>query len=151
MPTALIVLTALIAGGCGSGPGTLRVGGVAQPTGADRTACVRLADTLPRSLGHHLGHRAISPATTFAAAWGNPPVVLSCGVAGVAASYRPTAALAVVDGVGWFAEQLGGSVRYSTPTRRPQVVVLVPGGVDSFDVLTSLAPAVNADTRPTTP
>ncbi|MGF7234197.1 MAG: DUF3515 family protein [Frankia sp.] len=148
---ALTLSLALTVNACASGPGALRVDGVAQPTGADRSACERLAGTLPRSLGHGLGRRSITPATTFAAAWGNPPVVLSCGVTGVAPSYQPTSALAVVDGVGWFAEQLDQSVRYSTPTRRPQVVVLVPGGRDSFDVLTSLAQTVGADTRSTSP
>jgi hypothetical protein len=147
----LAIVTAAVVGACGDSPKPLRISGVTEPTGTDRTACGRLAGALPSSLGHALDRRTVTPGTSFAAAWGDPPVVFSCGVSGVAASYRPSSILAEVDGIGWFAEGRAGSVRYSTPTRRPQVVVVVPSGADGFDVLTSLAPAVAADTRATTP
>lgn len=148
---ALAALAGATLGACGSGPKPLRITGIAQPTGTDRSACVTLASRLPASLGHGLGRRALADPTPFAAAWGTPPVVLTCGVSGVAPSYRPTDLLAEVDGVGWYAEPRAGSVRYSTPTRRPHVVVVVPSSADAFDVLTSLAGPVAATTRSTTP
>ncbi len=137
-------------GGCG-GEGPVRLTGVPMPTGAEGAACAALTADLPASLGTGLGRRALDPPTPFGAAWGAAPAILTCGVAGTAAAYRPDAELAVVDEVGWFAERSGDAVHYSTPTRRPQVVLTLPADVQAFDVLVTLAPAVRRHTSPTTP
>jgi Protein of unknown function (DUF3515) len=142
----------VVLGGCAGGTGApLRITGLTAVTGPDAAACSRLTAGLPRSLGSGRARRAIVPATAPAAAWGKAPIVLTCGVPGVARTYRPTSMLASVDGVGWFEEDLGPTVRYSTPTRRPQVVLTMPADVSAFDVLTTLAGPVSSATHSITP
>lgn len=146
---AALVSPALV--GCGGGgQGPVRVTGAPAPTGQQRTACDALLASLPPSLGGGLARREVSPAAAPVAAYGSAPAVLTCGASGVARSFRPDATLSVVDGVGWFAEELGDTVRYSTPTRIPQVVLTLPADVQAFEVLVTLAPAVRGHTRPTT-
>jgi hypothetical protein len=129
----------------------VRLSGVPTPTGADAAACEALVAELPTSLGDGLGRRMVEPPVPTAAAWGAAPAVLTCGAAGVAATYRPDAMLAVVNDVGWFTEQLDGSIRYSTPTRLPQVVLTLPADVQAFEPLVALSGPVLAHTSPTTP
>ncbi|ABD12962.1 MULTISPECIES: DUF3515 family protein [Frankia] len=142
------VLLALV--GCG-GPGSIRLTNVPIPAESVRSSCVDLVHDLPPSLGDDLDRRTLDPPQATAAAYGAAPVVLTCGAPGLPASYRPDAMLSVVDDVGWFAENLGGTtVRYSTPTRQPQVVLTLPADVQAFEVLVSVAPAVRAHSRSTT-
>ncbi|KLL12840.1 MULTISPECIES: DUF3515 family protein [Protofrankia] len=145
---ALAVVIPLTA--CAGAPGPVTVNGAPDPAGEQRSACLTLGAALPSSLGPGLERREVRPASPFVAAWGSPPAVLSCGVSGVAPGYRPDVTLAVVDDVGWFAEERGDTVRYSTPTRRPQVVLLLPASVQAFDVLATLAALVRDATRSTT-
>jgi hypothetical protein len=127
---------------------------VPVPAPSLRATCSDLIRALPSSLGDELDRRALDPPQASAAAYGRGPAVITCGVAGVPASYRPDATLSVVDDVGWFAETSGAGVRFSTPTRSPHVVLTLPAsvlkGVQPFDVLVSVAPAVRAHSTPTT-
>jgi hypothetical protein len=50
------------------------------------------------------GSRPVSPDDALAAAWGDPAIVLRCGVP-PPASLKPTSRCDVVDGVGWFSRQ----------------------------------------------
>jgi hypothetical protein len=136
---------------CAGSPGPVTVASAPEPVGDERAACLKLTAALPSSLGTDLAHREIRPASPFVAAWGSPPTVLACGVPGVAPGYRPDVTLAVVDDVGWFAEDRGDRIHYSTPTRRPQVVVTLPVSVQAFDVLATLAGPILGSTRPTVP
>jgi hypothetical protein len=145
--TAVVVSLSLA--GCG-GEDPVRVTGVPTPTGAQRAACDALLASLPASLGAGLARRQVSPADAAAAAYGSAPAVLTCGASGVARTYRPTAMLSDVEGVGWFAEEMGDTVRYSTPTRTPQVVLTLPADIQAFEVLVALGPAVRTQTRSTT-
>jgi hypothetical protein len=137
-------------GGCG-GPGAVTLTPTPSPSGADRAGCLRLASSLPGTVGVGLHRRTVKPASPFTAAWGSPPVALSCGVSGLARSYRPDVTLAEVDGVGWFTEDVGDRVRYSTPTRLPQVVVTMPADLQAFEVLADLGGPVLAATRARVP
>ncbi|SBW27741.1 hypothetical protein FDG2_5420 [Candidatus Protofrankia californiensis] len=143
--TVVILLTS-----CAGSPGPVTVNGAPDPTGAQRSACLELGAALPSSLGSGLERREVRPASPFVTAWGSPPAVLSCGVPGVAPGYRPDVTLSVVDDVGWFTEEHGDTVRYSTPTRRPQVVLLLPASVQAFDVLATLAAPIRDATQSTT-
>jgi hypothetical protein len=145
---AALVSPALV--GCGGGQGPVRVTGAPAPTGQQRTACDALLASLPPTLGGGLARREVSPVTAPVAAYGSAPAVLTCGASGVARSFRPDATLSVVDGVGWFAEESKDTVRFSTPTRSPQVVLTLPADVQAFEVLVALAPAVRGHTRSTT-
>lgn len=90
-------MTCLLAVGCGAGAVH-----VAPPNpGTDsRRLCQMLAHKLPSRMSGH-DRRAVSPASPLTAAWGDPPVVLRCGVP-LPASMPPTAELTVVNGISWF-------------------------------------------------
>ncbi len=152
--TACGAVACLLMAGCG-GPGPVRLTNVPVPAPADRASCAALIRVLPSSLGHGLERRHLDPPQDTAAAYGGGPIVLTCGISGVPASYRPDSMLSEVDGVGWFADKLGETVRYSTPTRSPHVVLTLPGSASSevqpFDILVSVGPAVRAHSASTTP
>lgn len=134
---------------CG-GAGPVTIIGAPTPAAPDRAACADLVVALPASLGEGLDRREVEPPVASAAAFGSEPAVLTCGAAGVAAGYQPTSMLSEIDGVGWFSEDLGDQgVRYSTPTRTPQVVLTLPAGRQSFEALVAVAPAIRDHTTVT--
>lgn len=148
-PLAALALGWLALVGC-SGPGPVDIAGAPTLTGTELAACTALTADLPDSLGDGLARRELASPLPGAAAFGDPPVVVTCGAEGVAAGYQPDALLSEVDGVGWFAEQLDDRVRYSTPTRRPQVVLTLPADRQAFEVLVALASPVREHTASTT-
>lgn len=82
----------------------------------------------------------MSTAADRVAAWGDPAVVLRCGVAVPSA---PTTQLLTIDGVDWIAEPSETGVTWTTTRRRVTVEVFVPKSYDSQGPLISdLAPAV---------
>ncbi|CAO5229268.1 DUF3515 family protein [Frankia sp. AgKG'84/4] len=144
----------LLTTACGGGPGALKLTNVPVPAPASRAACADLIRALPSSLGGDLDRRELDPPQESAAAYGRTPAVITCGAAGVPASYRPTSDLSVVNDVGWFAETIGAGVRFSTPTRSPHVVLTLPTAalrdLQPFDVLVVVAPAVRGHSVSTT-
>jgi hypothetical protein len=147
VPAALLIALA----GCGGGSGAVTVTGAPTPTGASAASCRALLSALPDSLGKGLDRREVSPAGAFAAAYGTKPIVLTCGADGVPATYEKTSEVAEVNGVSWFSENADGSTRLSTPTRRPQVTMVVPGDAQTWDLLVAVAPAIRAHTTSTVP
>ncbi|OAA20901.1 Protein of unknown function (DUF3515) [Frankia sp. EI5c] len=141
-------ITAGLVSSCG-GSGPVTITGVPTPTGGDQTACAAFVAALPDSLGEGLDRRDVSPPVATAAAFGSAPAVVTCGASGVGAAYQRTSVLSEIDDVGWFTEDLGDLMRYSTPTRSPQVVLTLPADRQAFEVLVALGPAVRAHTRPT--
>ena len=125
---------------------------VAVPDGGVRTAvvsartpataaqaCTTLAAALPDTLAG-LSRRLTTPASPRTAAWGNPAVVMRCGVAAPPAS----ADLPVQVGpVAWRGERLdsGAAVAISAD-RVVAVEVSVPPEVPADRVLTELGPAL---------
>ena len=95
----------------------------------------------------------MEPADAPAAAWGDPPVVLRCGVSRPAA-LRRTSVCFLVNHVGWLATQDGrelrgdrpvdGTVSFTTIGRAAYVEVTVPDDGDRSSVapLTDLAAAI---------
>jgi hypothetical protein len=148
LAAAAVVLTAA---GCGGGSGPLTVAGTPTPTGTAAAACRALLTALPDTLGKNLGRREISPAGAFAAAYGKGPILLTCGADGLPATYQKTSEVAQINNVSWYSEEAAGRTRLSTPTRRPQVTVLLPGQNDArtWDLLVTLAPAIVAHTTST--
>lgn len=101
---------ALVVAGCGAS-----VVQVESPTpdGDIAQVCADLVDTLPAALEEG-ERRDVSPESDYVAAYGNPAVVLRCGVA-EPAEYGPTAELVVVNGVEWLpVEQADGVAFYAT-------------------------------------
>ncbi len=94
--------------------------------------------------------RDVTPADGTAAAWGDPPTVLRCGVQRPAALVA-TSACFEVNGVGWLATQNGrevsgdepvtGTMMFTTIGRAAYVEVSVPDvqGRSAADPLTALA------------
>nr|MDT0666211.1 DUF3515 family protein [Micromonospora sp. DSM 115978] len=146
----VVVGTAGLLTGC-SDDGAVMVSDAPTPVGAEAASCEALIADLPVSLGDDLDRRTVEPPVPTAAAWGSAPAVLTCGAEGAAAGYRPDSMLSVVNDVGWFTEQLDGTVRFSTPTRRPQVVLTLPSDIAAFGPLTALSAAVLEHTTSTTP
>ncbi|MBL7497004.1 DUF3515 family protein [Frankia sp. CN7] len=147
----LVVTLGLAAAGCGGGSGPVAVSGAPAPAGEAADQCRALLESLPDSLGDGLDRREVTPEGVSAAAYGKGPVLLTCGAEGVAAGYQPDSDLRDNAGVGWFVETAGEQSRWSTPTRRPQVTLTFPAGVQPFEVLQTLAPAILADTVVTVP
>jgi hypothetical protein len=143
---AVAVALAAAVTACSNGSAPVRVTGVPTPTGAAAASCRALLAALPGSLGKGLGRRAVTPADAFAAAYGKAPVLLTCGADGVAAGYQKTSDVAQIDKVSWFSEEADGRTRLSTPTRRPQVTMLLPDGLAAWDILVTVAPAIQAHT-----
>jgi hypothetical protein len=149
---ALIVGTALLAGCGGDG---VRVDGfhVAE---ADRTACGHLLDALPARVGDQ-PHRAVT-GSPYAAAWGDPAIVLRCGV-GTPEGYDRFARCQRADGVDWFVPE--STIRdqqedavMTTIGRSPAVEVRLPARYrpeGAASVMVDLAPAIKAHTTETSP
>ncbi len=86
--------------------------------------------------------RDTSPRTARTAAWGEPPVILRCGVE------RPkgltlTAQLNTVNGIDWLVETRNGGHVFTTVGRAAYIEVVVPAEHDpQVGPLVDLAPAV---------
>lgn len=110
----------------------LLLAGVQAP-GATTPACAALVAALPAELGG-LPRRQIEhgddPSLTGAAAWGEPPVVLRCGIP-TPAELTCTAAVQEVDGVAWLPLSTGGDTTYFVVDRSVRVALTVPGEVTS--------------------
>ena len=123
-------------------------------TSAEQSAiCRDLQTLLPDPLDGRPS-RQTGPLSPLTAAWGEPAVVLRCGVARPAA-LTLTSQLFQADGVSWFAEQVSGGWRFTATGRKAYVEVTVPGTQDQASApLVDLAPAVSnavpvrADGRP---
>lgn len=131
-----------------------------SPDGVAAEQCKQLISQLP---DHVAGQeaRSVQPAYTPAGAWGDPPIVLRCGVA-KPASLRPDSSCFVVNDVGWLAEQddqpvtgsepVDGELVFTTIGRSAYVEVTVPSDYQpAADALVDLAGAIKAatdDVRP---
>ncbi len=135
---AALVAVVLATAGCAPSAVTVTP---PHPTGAAATACRAVVKDLPRTVVDAEA-RQVSPGTALAAAWGDPPVVLRCGV-GRPAKLRHTSPCAEVNGVGWFAERARRGYIFTTVGRATYVEVSVPAEYEPpGSVLVDLAAAV---------
>ncbi len=104
-----------------------------EAPGATTPACVALTAALPDELGG-LARRTIEhaddPSLTGVAAWGEPAVVLRCGLP-TPAELTCTTPLQQVDGVAWLPLSTGGDTTYLVVDRSVRVALTVPGAVTS--------------------
>ena len=134
----VLVVAAAVAvlAGCGSG-GT---GEVKPAPDAAELACAQLTARLP---GEVLSLNRTSLAVTGAASWGDPAIVLRCGVPPPSPTPAPCNSVNDVD---WVFTENKHEYRFVTFGRTPAVEVLVPTSVDRTQAqgaLVDLAPAVS--------
>jgi Protein of unknown function (DUF3515) len=137
MLVAGAVACAAAVGGCGASEVE-----VSAPTQGPR-ACTALVAQLPRTVAGQQP-RAVSPARALAGAWGDPAIVLRCGVPAPPA-LGPASSCAVVNHVGWFAEERADGFRFTTIGRSANVQVSVPYEYEpAANALIDLAHAVRS-------
>ena len=122
--TTLLAAAAL--GGCADGPVTLTS---PQVSAEDLATCNEFLADLPDQLADH-ERRKVNPAAALGRAWGDPAIVVRCGV-GVPADFDVTSPCEEADGVGWFVpeEQIDdqdADLVFTAVGYRPIVEVDVP-------------------------
>ena len=142
---ALLFVVGLAAAACGKEPVTIPT---LRLSVADQTACSHVTDALPGSVAGQ-DRRHTQPAEALGGAWGDPPIVLECGV-GVPAGFTRTSGCQEADGVGWFvpdsqiADQ-SADVVMATAGYRPVLQVTIPASYRPNGVaaaMVELAPVV---------
>ena len=120
--------------------------------------CARIVSVLPDTVDG-AGQRPTTPQSPVTAAWGEPPIVLRCGVERPQA-YTPTSVLLEIDGLGWLAEPLEAGTVFTlvswpaaaaanADAPMPYVEVIIPeaysspGGVIA-DISASISAAISA-------
>ncbi|MEU6145259.1 DUF3515 domain-containing protein [Streptomyces sp. NPDC047081] len=142
--TGLPVLALLITvAGCSSADDSARA---AVPSPGTKVAelCRNLDKAVPAKVDGQ-GRRDPEPASALTAGWGNPAIILRCGVERPAKMSDPEADGVEVNGVGWLLEkQSDGSFRFTTTLRKAYVEVSIPKDrtADGMAPLVDLAPAV---------
>jgi hypothetical protein len=132
------VVAVVVLAGCGHDAGPVPV---TVPTGsAGDAVCATLAQHLPATLEGRK-RRTTTPTSVRVTAWGDPAVVLRCGVPSTA----DTGDHVTVNGVGWrTAGPAGGQVVWTTTDRSTGIELSVPDSVDDQEtVLADLAAAVS--------
>jgi len=104
-------------------PGPLAVPAPPPNAAADRS-CPAVLDTLPDTLDD-LAARTVTSESAHVAAWGEPAVVLRCGVP-TPPGFRRGSAPIEVNGVAWFQRVDPGVVTWTTVDRPVNVEVAVP-------------------------
>ena len=145
---AAAAVGAVLAVGALTAPGAVTVPVPATPLSAGEPgpaalarACGSLAAALPARLGE-LDRRDTSPASVATAAYGDPAVVLRCGVA-AAAGFTLGVEPFGVDEVFWFSDDRGAEVVWTTVDRSIRLEVTIPATIaDQGALLVDLAPAV---------
>jgi hypothetical protein len=101
-----------------------------SPTEATQRACVSVFAKLPVQLGT-LAPRKTETDSSFVAAWGNPAIVLRCGVSRPAVFGTPEAAQLIdVNGVIWQPDPQKQQTVYTSVDRSAYIEVTVPAGAD---------------------
>ena len=112
----------------------------ALPAAAQRS-CQELISALPTTLGERAARPVDSP-SPYVVAWGEPPVVLRCGVARPA-TFIATADTLVISGVTWFAERRGTTHRRGPRSTGRCTSRWSPPADDASDPAARLATAVS--------
>ena len=103
----------------------LALPGVEAPA-AQSATCTTLLSALHGTVGDQ-PPRTIDPPVPGAAAWGNPPIVLRCGIP-TPAELNCSSALQVVDGVAWLQLSGTGQTTYLVADRPVRIALTVPDG-----------------------
>jgi hypothetical protein len=145
-------MVGVVTSSCGRGPVEVKTPALSAST--DR-ACTALVKALPASVDG-AERREVQPAGAAAAAWGDPAIVLRCGVA-MPKQFDEFATCQETNGVGWFIpeEQVTGEPRPITMTtigRDVNVQVTLPEEHwPPANAMVDLAPAIKQTTEERSP
>jgi len=92
------------------------------------SVCTDLLAALPEVVDDAV-QRDVSPADLPAAAWGQPVIVLRCGVP-MPAAYEPDAQLFDINGLGWLPVEAEGGTVFTSVDRDIRVEVAIPDDYD---------------------
>jgi hypothetical protein len=112
---------------CGTACGSVDVRAT-NVSGSERSACAALVKALPDHVSDQ--PRRKTSGNPLGAAWGDPPIVLRCGV-GKPVDYDPVVGCQTVNGMDWFVPEKGmndqqADVVMTTYGRAPAVEVALP-------------------------
>lgn len=115
------------------------------------TSCEALVKALPdRVLDGE--RRTTEPASPLTAAYGDPPIEITCGVAPPADMAQSQSQCFEVNGVGWFAKEVGNGVIFTTIGRKVYLEIAVPAKYKpEANALTDVSDAVQAHNAVITP
>ena len=137
------LLTLITIAGCSSADDGTRAA-VPSPGTEVTELCENLDKALPSKVDGQ-DRRDPEPASALTAGWGDPAIILRCGVQRPSKMDDPEADGVEVNGVGWLLEKRDdGSFRFTTTLRKAYVEVTIPEKRtgDGMAPLVDLAPAV---------
>jgi hypothetical protein len=102
--------------------------------------CAALLDALPDEVDPGVERRPVEPDSGRTAAWGDPPVLLECGVAPPERNEPPF----VVNGVAFTTRDVGPATRWTTAGRTVLAAVTVPDDYSGAEIMLPLATAIEA-------
>ncbi|MEV6287574.1 DUF3515 domain-containing protein [Kribbella sp. NPDC051770] len=116
--------TALLAAltSCGSDPVPIAV---PEPAPEVSDACAPLIKALPAKI-LDADPRSTTPESPLTAAYGDPPIEITCGVSPPAGMAQAQSQCFEVNGVGWFAKEASNGVIFTTIGRKLYVEIAVP-------------------------
>lgn len=114
------------------------------PVDSPPASCDAVLAALPSTLGGHDRRTVTKDARASARAWGDPAIVLRCGVARPA-SYTPTGDCLVIDDIEWYVEPATGGTIFTIVGADPRIEVSVPAAyTPPSDVLVDVGNAIAA-------
>jgi hypothetical protein len=158
-PLGLLAPALLIAvAGCSSADDSATVA-VPSPDAKTAPVCRELHRALPRKLDGR-SRNDPGPRSAYTAGWGNPAIILRCGVVRppkmidpkVAEGGDPDAVAGGVDGVDWLMEKQGdGTWRFTTAGRVAYVQISLPEGMSAQEEGTAVLTQIAADVKKAIP
>jgi len=146
--SAAAVVALLLLAGCSPGPAPVPV---PSPGPEVAAACADLVKALPAKV-LDAERRETSPKSPLTAAYGDPPIEMTCGVAPPAGMAEAQSQCFEVNGVGWFAKQVQNGFIFTTIGRALYFEVAVPSKyAPEANALTDVSDAVQKHNKPITP
>ncbi|MGW6197787.1 DUF3515 domain-containing protein [Kribbella sp. NPDC055110] len=138
----------LLIAGCSPGPAPVPVPSPAPEVAA---ACADLVKALPAKV-LDAKRREASPKSPLTAAYGDPPIEMTCGVSPPAGMAEAQSQCFEVNGVGWFAKQVENGFIFTTIGRSLYFEVAVPAKYSpEANALTDVSDAVHRFDKLVTP
>jgi hypothetical protein len=114
------------------------------PVDSPPASCAAVLAALPASVGGHQRRTVTTAARASAGAWGDPAIVLRCGVPRPA-SYTPTGNCLVINDIEWYVEPASGGTIFTIVGADPRIEVSVPAAyAPPSDVLVDVGTAIAA-------